>query len=1131
MISRRVATGRVRMKVLLSTVMSWLVSAFIIFAVLASSKADPAKKLPIMMLSDHDNSAMNNLGKVIRNSDSIREDPAAFLPPVEIPKMPIKTLSCTNPTLENCKIVGVSDYNIHYVVRSDTNYLGCLSEDHAIFDKCYVDGTHTKILRPSVPTVPVTDTESKRICEVGTKYYYAESEITNYPIDESSGLASGNIIMKSVRFSGECNYTSIESEYPYRINLKSLGGLIGFAIKDIKTSELLEQTTFDKDYTVEIKEDYMDGGHFLICGDRVDKIPKGDHHTRSCLSLYKNSKNLQYMCLHYEVIEWVFVIFLTTFPITWLLWKTKSSLFIWYDVLGFITFPLLFIINKIWHLNPMACHICGNFSLLSHTCTKKCVCNQHTSDFEHCKTCPICTGNFSKIKSLFAKFQLIVNTQISSTGLIWITKVFIAILILSCLPKSMAEEISCVSDCHLLTECDRIVPSYTRSCLENPEVSCSCSINDNVVYEVMVKNGNLYSENTRMANCKDYICDVQPTNNQQSLYLCARGCQQFKKHYANIRIAGIIPKYTTTYALNSTDAMHLSRIRSGIISSVRVQDVIDDYIIQKQRSYNLPPISEEVPPESMLSRQSLVYSSKVDNKYRYLIEMNIKKDSGTIYALHDGTVSMPVHIMIYVQSAGVTYKLKKLYKTAPVLYTHPDYLVTCTGSCSDCRKQKKQQKYHNFCIEPTSYRGCEEFGCLAMSEGAICGSCSNVYDMSKSMEIFEILESHVKIRLCTKFLDGYKCNFFEDKVPHKTDDYQINLNTDLHNDILSPGMKIAIDGSGNIYKGNIVSFGDPSNSFGHPQLDDRGELLFAQKSLMSSQIKWECGAVQPKIVTIKQCGYDTFRFHQSLTKISDAPYRIADQSEIFMERSFVTGNLKMVFDLNKEIFQVPSVTPKLTSVATSCTGCINCAGGLACLLEFRSDFSFSASLEWEHCTFKSSEMPIKKEFNKITMIAFCRINPEKLPIKIYPESNKQNMVAISISKMDIHDQDSIIDNNDDMSNDERTHESDNTFAKFWEWISSPFNWVASFFGSFFNIIKLIFILMIVAIIIYSLAFLKAIARSYYLNKIKKKEKIDEDGHIDLDEEGEVFIVPSPNRMTAEEYMHKKAMAKLREDLA
>nr|QNT38382.1 glycoprotein precursor [Soybean vein necrosis virus] len=1059
-------------------------------------------------------------------------------------------LSCANINPENCKVVGKTPFNFYYQISDSEETISCLSSKVEDLKACNPQSMH---IFTSAPVLPITTILNKRVLSVGSKYYIQNSiDSSSFPVQDSGNVQLGLVNIYSVRLTGECNITKVSLTNPFFVTLTSSNKETFYSIKKIGADDV-NLIKFSGEKTVELPSDSVDGNHVLLCGDRVSEIPKIDVNKRNCLVKYKGKRYQQSACVHFNILRYLLVSIILFVPVSWFLNKTKDPMFLWYDFLGIIFYPILYILNWLWRYFPMKCSNCGNFSLITHSCYDTCVCNKSKAKSEHAENCPIITGKaFSKSEdqdvddlsveetesltgskkpkkasSKFRTFQLVVNTKISTGFLMFVTKVLLGFLIFSQMPKTMASktatqtisqtetQVLCVSYCSAKPGCNKFLFKNEEVCIDNPKLKCNCLIRDGMINEEAYINGTRYSV-SMVDNCLDRRCEFS-SNKVEDLLACRLGCGQLKKLKSSKLQSkalkqGIVPRGASI---------------SQIYSSLRLQD---GYIDSEESLHSLGDLPEnkvkvedEDIPEGVLPRQSFVYNSIVDGKYRYLISMDAIQSTGYVYSMNDAKMAPPQELVVFVKEAGVTYTMKTLYYTAPISATHTHVYSTCTGNCETCRKEHPISGYQDYCIAPTSNWGCEELGCLAIGEGATCGYCRNVYDLSKKYSVRQILTSHVTVKVCFKGFAGTGCQTITDSVPFQNSYYQLSIDADLHNDDLTAGSRVAVDPNGMLFKGNIANLKDSSLAFGHPQLNELGVLMFAKANLELSDFTWSCAVIGNKKVDVKKCGYDTFHQYIGLEPISDYFADEIDDGTMFVKKDFKIGKINLIVDLPSELFQTIAKKPKVAMVASACRGCLSCSSGINCDLEFTSDSIFSCRISWEHCTSEPEQIAMKKGTNVFKLNMFCSKDPTLTKIILVPSDDESMALEFETKNVEISDPETIIDHNDDAFNEEVEYDSDTSFKSVWDYIKSPFNWVASFFGDFFEIVRVLLVLTCCAVLFISISKLYEICHEYYSQEQYKKSSRKKEGDLEDDDEKKAQddIIKSLRNQVTEDTTYKR----------
>ncbi|AER23988.1 Gn/Gc glycoprotein precursor [Bean necrotic mosaic virus] len=1051
------------------------------------------KSGPLLDKPDIDDQMIPNRGK--------RTEPSSSSPPSS------EQLTCKRINSNNCKIVGKTSFNFYYQISDNETTVSCLSSESQDYKSCNPDAMQEFL---SADVLPITTMLNKRVLSVGSKYFILNSaDPSSYPVQDHGSVQLGLGNIYNVRLTGGCNITKVSLANPFYITLSSTAKKC-LCCKKIGSEEV-NLMKFSSEKTIELSEDSLDGTHVLLCGDRVSEIPKIDINKRNCLVKYKGKRYQQSACVHFNLLRYLIVSIILFFPVSWFLNKTKESMFLWYDILGIVLYPLLYALNWIWQYFPLKCSCCGNFSLITHKCYEKCVCNLSKAKKEHAETCQILTGKIFKMKevkaekreaitpdeivslnseqekppviksSRFQTFQTIINTKISSETLLLITKILLGFLIFSQIPKTMAmsnEQALCVNYCRAQIGCSKFLWKNEETCISRKDLKCNCVIGKELISEEAYINGTRYA--VSMPNtCMDDTCDVAE-GDVENLIVCRLGCKKLR----SLKTAKLSKRTFSTGIFSQSLSMNqiysTLRMQDGYIDSLEALSTLGD-----PPSDKVVQIDDDI-PEGILPRQSFVYSSVVDGKYRYLMSFDAIQSSGYVYSMKMLKWHPPQELVVYVKEAGVTYTIKPLYHTAPISSTHTHVYTTCTGNCETCRKEHPLSGYQDYCISPTSNWGCEELGCLAIGEGSTCGYCRNVYDLSKMYSINQVLSSHVTVKVCFKGFAGATCQTITDEIPYQNSYYQISLDADLHNDDLGSGSRIAIDPNGLIMKGNIANLKDSSTAFGHPQLDKTGKLLFGKANLDLNDFTWSCAVIGSKHVDIKKCGYDTYHQYIGLEPISNHYASEISDEKLFVKKDFKVGKINLIVDLPSELFKQPAKKPKVSLINSECKGCLSCGSGIKCTLEMTSDSIFAGNINWEHCTSEPEYIAMKKGSNIIKVNMFCLKNPSLTKMILEPSGDSDLSLEFETRNVEIIDPETIIDHNDDAFNEEVDYDNDTSFKSLWDYLKSPFNWIASFFGDFFEIVRVLLVLACCVFAAICLSKLFEICREYYKQEHYKK---------------------------------------------
>nr|AOZ65586.1 glycoprotein precursor [Zucchini lethal chlorosis virus] len=994
--------------------------------------------------------------------------------------------NCLNASFLKCEIKGISTFNVYYQVESDGVIYSCVSDSTDGLSRC--DNSQNLPKKFSeVPVIPITRLDNKRHFAVGTKFFVSEGLFHgSYPITYNSYPTNGTVSLQTVKLSGDCKIARSNFANPYTVSISSPEKVMGYLIKKPGENAEHKVISFTGSTSVTFSEEALDGNHNLLCGDKSAKIPKTNKRVRDCIVKYSKSIYKQTACINFSWIRLFLIAFLIYFPIRWLVNKTTKPLFLWYDLIGLVNYPILLAINYSWKYFPLKCSTCGGLCVITHECTKKCVCNKSKASKEHSSECPILS---TEVESEYNEhkwtsmewFHLIVNTKLSLNFLKFLTEILIGLIILSQMPMTMAQTTQCLSGCYYVPGCPYLVSGKFESCPEKDQ--CFCNIMKDKIVET------IFGSNVVIEGPNDCIPhqNCPSIKSINSLIRCRLGCEYLDLFLNKPLFKGFSDYSGNALGLDAVSLYVTKRLRNGMLDSYNGTERLSGIIAGDSLATNGTEI-----PENILPRQSLIFNSIVDGKYRYMIEQSLLGGGGTVFMLNDKTSEAAKKFVIYIKSVGVHYKVSEKYTTAPIQSTHTDYYSTCAGNCETCRKTQKLTGFQDFCITPTSYWGCEEIWCFAIDEGATCGFCRNVYDMDKSYRVYSVLKSTIVADVCISGILGSQCTLITEEVPYENSIFQADIQADLHNDGITIGELIAHGPDSHIYVGNIANLNDPVKMFGHPQLTHDGVPIFTKKTLEGEDLSWDCAAIGKKSVTIKTCGYDTYRFQSGLEQISDTPVTFKDFTSFYLEKNFNLGKLRVIIDLPSDLFKVAPKKPSITSTKLECNGCLLCAQGLVCKLEFLSDIVFSSAVFLSSCSLSTYQLAVKKGLNKYNITMYCSLNPDKKKLMFYPEGNPDLSIELLVNNVVVKEPENIIDQNDEYAHEEQQYNSDSSAWSFWDYVKSPFNFVASYFGSFFDTIRVVLLIAFLFVIVYFCSMLATICRGYVKNKSYRSRSKPED---------------------------------------
>nr|AAB93843.1 polyprotein [Melao virus] len=380
-------------------------------------------------------------------------------------------------------------------------------------------------------------------------------------------------------------------------------------------------------------------------------------------------------------------------------------------------------------------------------------------------------------------------------------------------------------------------------------------------------------------------------------------------------------------------------------------------IFKYKRTKNLPHIK---PIYKYIAIEGTETVEGIENAY---IESEIPALAGTAIGFKinskDGNHLMDV--IGYVKSASYSSTYTKLYTTGPTIGINTKHDEKCTGSCPTQVKHKTG--WLTFAKERTSTWGCEEFGCLAISDGCVFGSCQDI--IKDELTVYRKTTDEVtELELCLTFADKTYCTNLNAVTPIITDKFEVQFKTvesySLPRIIAVKNHEIKVGqindigvyskGCGNVQKVNGTSYGN-----GVPKFD------------------YLCHLASRKEVTIRKCfdnDYQACKFLQT-----PSSYRLEEHqgTVTIIDYKKILGSIKMKAILGDVKYKNYASNIDINAEG-SCAGCINCFENIHCEFTIHSTVETSCQIESD-CTSFHDRVLITPNEHKYALKLICHDKP------------------------------------------------------------------------------------------------------------------------------------------------------------
>lgn len=325
---------------------------------------------------------------------------------------------------------------------------------------------------------------------------------------------------------------------------------------------------------------------------------------------------------------------------------------------------------------------------------------------------------------------------------------------------------------------------------------------------------------------------------------------------------------------------------------------------------------------------------------------------------------------VYIKNAAIYANYDHIYSTGPTIAINNKHDEHCTGNCPQAIPHAPG--WATFSKERTSNWGCEEFGCMAIHEGCLYGSCQDV--IRPEMDVYSKVGSdRTEATVCITLNHETYCQKIDATTPIITEKIEMQYKT-VESKIL-PRL-VAIKGH-KLFVGQINDLGSFGKYCGNVQVTHNQTL-----GLADVKFDYTCHAAKRKDVIIRKCFDNSYQSCKLLKENPDLALTELGHQIAVNDNCKITGNLavKAVFG----DFNYKSYTKDLDFEAEiSCVGCFNCLHGIICSADIKTTVEVSCNIISE-CPSFSNRLIIKPNVEKYNLMFKCdrKVAENNLKIRI-----------------------------------------------------------------------------------------------------------------------------------------------------
>nr|AMD82977.1 glycoprotein [Gamboa virus] len=499
----------------------------------------------------------------------------------------------------------------------------------------------------------------------------------------------------------------------------------------------------------------------------------------------------------------------------------------------------------------------------------------------------------------------------------------------------------CVGDRHCLIQ-PKMYDTQTAEDIFNNECLASQHMDDNDQYSLGQVRCNIISYGT---------CFVQPLNTTWPIAWCT-GDFFFYASQGSVPEDAIDPSerclgeqcHLMRFPINPKSLSNctyydpkvkINRVKENIhtdfesYKNALIRKIADDLIIHKfQKTSNLPYFN---PTYKYITMSGVDTTEGIENAY---IEFEIPAMTGTAIGyniLAENQIHV-VDLIIYIKVAKTVAEYQWIYSTGPTIAINTQHSEKCTGRCPDLIESPKG--WATFSKERTSNWGCEEFGCLAIDDGCVFGSCQDV--IKPESDVYKkVGQERTTAEICISMSHETYCTEIESTTPIISSSIEAQFKT-----IDAPVMpNIVLIRDHKLYKGQINDIGSFGKYCGNIQ--KRNSTILGQADV---KFDYLCHAAQRKDVVVRKCLENNYA---SCKLLDHEEHYVVDEMTSSVKLSDLgrlTGILKSKVYLGD--FKYKSFSKEIDIDATiECVGCYNCLKGIDCKLNLHTTVEASCKVE------------------------------------------------------------------------------------------------------------------------------------------------------------------------------------------
>nr|AKO90185.1 polyprotein [Mapputta virus] len=485
-------------------------------------------------------------------------------------------------------------------------------------------------------------------------------------------------------------------------------------------------------------------------------------------------------------------------------------------------------------------------------------------------------------------------------------------------------------------------PAIKAYCFPNKIGLCKVGVSK--LSAVECEDGNIYRKSDPMIPGL-YPGTIAITNNNQILAVNDSACDWVENKLIDLKAQ--IQNHET---LKEFKTAALSRINN-------------DLIIHKfSPTQNMPHFA---PTYKAISIQGQETENGIIQSY---VQFDIDIISGKAIGLHIAHKNVQLFDMVvFIKSARLEANYKMIYETGPTININLKHEELCTGSCPI--NPKNESNWLAFTIERTSRWGCEEFGCMAINEGCLYGSCNDA--INRKAEVYrQIGDVEVVVDVCLTTSSSTYCK----EMRGETLDLSETLEIQLEKNEAFTMPRLVYYEDNRIFHGEINDLGTYAKKCGNVQYFD-GKT----HGMGNPRIDYTCHAAKRKDVIARRCFDNNYQSCKLLEEIHNS-YNHTPEALIISNNRKNLGIAKIKIHMGDLEYKLFNKEPAL-KFNGHCFGCINCFNNIDCELEIHTDDAALCSVTTE-CNIMHHRILVTPDKHIYAVKVVCNDNKDALKFEV-----------------------------------------------------------------------------------------------------------------------------------------------------